>query len=68
MVDVRSGGGSNVGLGGEPLRAWRWVSSTVGFADWSKDGEEEAAEAMRMLELMGQACTTSCGPSPVEDR
>ncbi|MEN3357733.1 MAG: hydrogenase expression/formation protein HypC [Mycobacteriales bacterium] len=47
----------NVGLlEGEPLRPGEWVLIHVGFA-MSKVDEEEAAEALRMLELMGQAFT-----------
>jgi hydrogenase expression/formation protein HypC len=47
----------NVGLlEGEPLRAGDWVLIHVGFA-MSKVDEQEAAEALRMLELMGQAFT-----------
>ena len=45
----------NVGLlEGEPLRQGDWVLIHVGFA-MSKVDEQEAAEALRMLELMGQA-------------
>jgi hydrogenase expression/formation protein HypC len=45
----------NVGLlEGEPLQAGDWVLIHVGFA-MSKVDEKEAAEALRMLELMGQA-------------
>jgi hydrogenase expression/formation protein HypC len=47
----------NVGLlEGEPLRPGDWVLIHVGFA-MSKVDEQEAAEALRMLELMGQAFT-----------
>jgi hydrogenase expression/formation protein HypC len=47
----------NVGLlEGEPLRRGDWVLIHVGFA-MSKVDEQEAAEALRMLELMGQAFT-----------
>ena len=45
----------NVGLlEGEPLVPGDWVLIHVGFA-MSKVDEQEAAEALRMLELMGQA-------------
>jgi hydrogenase expression/formation protein HypC len=45
----------NVGLlEGEPLGPGDWVLIHVGFA-MSKVDEKEAAEALRMLELMGQA-------------
>jgi hydrogenase expression/formation protein HypC len=45
----------NIGLlEGEPVRPGDWVLIHVGFA-MSKVDEEEAAEALRMLELMGQA-------------
>ena len=47
----------NVGLlEDEPPRPGDWVLIHVGFA-MSKVDEEEAAEALRMLELMGQAFT-----------
>jgi hydrogenase expression/formation protein HypC len=47
----------NVGLlDGEPLAPGDWVLIHVGFA-MSKVDEREAAEALRMLELMGQAFT-----------
>ena len=47
----------NVGLlEGEPLVPGDWVLIHVGFA-MSKVDENEAAEALRMLELMGQAFT-----------
>ena len=47
----------NVGLlDGEPLAPGDWVLIHVGFA-MSKVDEQEAAEALRMLELMGQAFT-----------
>jgi hydrogenase expression/formation protein HypC len=45
----------NVGLlEGEPLVPGDWVLIHVGFA-MSKVDEQEAEEALRMLELMGQA-------------
>ena len=45
----------NIGLlEGEPLAPGDWVLIHVGFA-MSKVDESEAAEALRMLELMGQA-------------
>jgi hydrogenase expression/formation protein HypC len=45
----------NVGLlDGQPLAPGDWVLIHVGFA-MSKVDEQEAAEALRMLELMGQA-------------
>jgi hydrogenase expression/formation protein HypC len=45
----------NIGLlEGEPVRPGDWVLIHVGFA-MSKVDEQEAAEALRMLELMGQA-------------
>ena len=47
----------NVGLlEGERLVPGDWVLIHVGFA-MSKVDEQEAAEALRMLELMGQAFT-----------
>ena len=47
----------NVGLlEGEPLVPGDWVLIHVGFA-MSKVDEQEAEEALRMLELMGQAFT-----------
>jgi len=47
----------NVGLlDGESIGPGDWVLIHVGFA-MSKVDEEEAAEALRMLELMGQAFT-----------
>ncbi len=47
----------NVGLlDGEPLTPGDWVLIHVGFA-MSKVDEQEAAEALQMLELMGQAFT-----------
>jgi hydrogenase expression/formation protein HypC len=47
----------NVGLlEDEPVQPGDWVLIHVGFA-MSKVDEEEAAEALRMLELMGQAFT-----------
>ena len=47
----------NIGLlDGEQLTAGDWVLIHVGFA-MSKVDEQEAAEALRMLELMGQAFT-----------
>jgi hydrogenase expression/formation protein HypC len=47
----------NIGLlDGEPLTPGDWVLIHVGFA-MSKVDEHEAAEALRMLELMGQAFT-----------
>jgi hydrogenase expression/formation protein HypC len=45
----------NIGLlDGEPIGPGDWVLIHVGFA-MSKVDEQEAAEALRMLELMGQA-------------
>ena len=45
----------NIGLlEGEPVGPGDWVLIHVGFA-MSKVDEREAAEALRMLELMGQA-------------
>ncbi len=45
----------NIGLlEGEPVGPGDWVLIHVGFA-MSKVDEQEAAEALRMLELMGQA-------------
>jgi hydrogenase expression/formation protein HypC len=47
----------NIGLlDGERLTPGDWVLIHVGFA-MSKVDEQEAAEALRMLELMGQAFT-----------
>jgi hydrogenase expression/formation protein HypC len=47
----------NVGLlDGESIGPGDWVLIHVGFA-MSKVDEQEAAEALRMLELMGQAFT-----------
>ena len=47
----------NVGLlDGESIGPGDWVLINVGFA-MSKVDEQEAAEALRMLELMGQAFT-----------
>jgi hydrogenase expression/formation protein HypC len=47
----------NIGLlEGEPLGPGDWVLIHVGFA-MSRVDEREAAEALRMLELMGQAFT-----------
>ncbi len=47
----------NVGLlEDEPIVPGDWVLIHVGFA-MSKVDEQEAAEALRMLELMGQAFT-----------
>jgi hydrogenase expression/formation protein HypC len=47
----------NVGLmEDDPVVPGDWVLIHVGFA-MSKVDEEEAAEALRMLELMGQAFT-----------
>jgi hydrogenase expression/formation protein HypC len=47
----------NIGLlEGEPVGPGDWVLIHVGFA-MSKVDEQEAEEALRMLELMGQAFT-----------
>jgi hydrogenase expression/formation protein HypC len=47
----------NIGLmEDDPVGPGDWVLIHVGFA-MSKVDEEEAAEALRMLELMGQAFT-----------
>lgn len=47
----------NIGLlEHEPVEPGDWVLIHVGFA-MSKVDEQEAAEALRMLELMGQAYT-----------
>jgi hydrogenase expression/formation protein HypC len=47
----------NIGLlEGEPVGPGDWVLIHVGFA-MSKVDEREAEEALRMLELMGQAFT-----------
>ena len=47
----------NIGLlEGEPIGPGDWVLIHVGFA-MSKVDEREAEEALRMLELMGQAFT-----------
>ena len=45
----------NIGLlDGQPLAPGDWVLIHVGFA-MSKVDQQEAAEALRMLELMGQS-------------
>jgi hydrogenase expression/formation protein HypC len=55
----------NIGLlEGEPPAPGDWVLIHVGFAMSTVD-EHEAAEALRMLELMGQSATDE--PRPVAE-
>jgi hydrogenase expression/formation protein HypC len=57
----------NVGLlDGQPLAPGDWVLIHVGFA-MSKVDEQEAAEALRMLELMGQAAGEEVVPAEEQD-
>jgi hydrogenase expression/formation protein HypC len=57
LVDVSaSNGRSTSGCSRASRRPGDWVLIHVGFA-MSKVDEQEAAEALRMLELMGQAFT-----------
>lgn len=44
----------NVGMLDEPVTAGDWILIHMGFA-MSKVDEQEAGEALRMLELMGRA-------------